>query len=70
MKRVIVESSGVIHYMASCENINCEWSACMFTNETPTEDAVRKVARAHVLKTGHKVNIEAAKSTTYALTTS
>ena len=55
-----------IHYVAQCDE--CNFVACIFTDETPEADSVRKAARRHVVETGHSVCIEGGTSTTYSAT--
>jgi len=63
--RVIAKPHGWSIYHANC--CECQWGACIFTPQTPSEESVRRAAKAHVRKTGHEVTLETARSANYCL---
>lgn len=68
MKKIRTVHHGVRHYTAFCAE-DCGWEACKWSDETPSEEAVRRAARQHVLKTGHVVTVHSTKATCYELET-
>jgi len=63
MQKVKTHHHGFIVYQATCEE--CDFGACIFTKQTPSEQKVQYAAKKHVKNTGHTVTIEAAKSWNY-----
>lgn len=65
MQKIKVTNYGYVHYVAQCTS--CEWDCGINTNEAETSDDVIKNVRRHVRETGHRVTVEAGRSTDYSL---
>ena len=63
MSKVKIERFGMIHIIAICQN--CSWDGDGLSHHERQE--IRNAVHAHVLKTGHTVNIETGTSTKYSL---
>ena len=61
--KITTKTHGWAVYRAICDT--CGFEACMFTDQTPSPAKVRNAAKAHAIKTGHEVTVEAAKSWNY-----
>jgi len=60
MKKVKTDSYGLVHAVANCDH--CDFHEGSYIDVS----RMRVLARRHVAKTGHTVNVETGKSTTYS----
>ena len=63
MKKVKSRNIGIIHSNAYCQN--CDWAYQEYSNMNKTRYEIRK----HIIKTGHKVDLETGNVIKYSLVT-
>ncbi len=70
MKGVIQrERTGIIHAIAHCDNLNCNWDSAIILEENNPMDKLRIRIKNHIKNTGHSITLETGNSTKYYLET-